>query len=209
VYGPSVGLYARVPDATAPRDGGFGRLRDLGRDALVELVRRLCELMTQESGKSMEPSSAEKIVWPPVHLETILVPTDLRPDSKVALSFALALAQKFEANLVLLHVFAEPYSSDTEIGAGTGRLLDATREAAEREVARLEQQLRDQYSKCRSAFRIGSPFEQILREAADLKASLIVMASHCYGWFDRLVDGSDAERVLRQAPCPVLIARDS
>jgi nucleotide-binding universal stress UspA family protein len=157
----------------------------------------------------MEPNSGEKIGWPSVHLETILVPTDLRPDSKVALSFALALAQKFEANLVLLHVFAEPYSSDTEIGAGTGRLLDATREAAEREVARLEQQLRDQYSKCRSAFRIGSPFEQILREAADLKASLIVMASHSYGWFDRLVDGSDAERVLRQAPCPVLIARDS
>jgi hypothetical protein len=58
----------------------------------------------------------------------------------------------------------------------------------------------DQYSKCRSAFRIGSPFEQILREAADLKASLIVMASRCYGWFDRLVYGSDAERVLRQDP---------
>jgi nucleotide-binding universal stress UspA family protein len=66
----------------------------------------------------MEPNSGEKIGWPSVHLETILVPTDLRPDSKVALSFALALAQKFEANLVLLHVFAEPYSSDTEIGAG-------------------------------------------------------------------------------------------
>src|ERR1700740_63247 len=65
----------------------------------------------------------------------------------------------------------------------------------------------DQYPKCRSAFRIGSPFEQILREAADLKAGLIVIASHCYGWFDRLVYGSDAERVLRQAPCPVLIAK--
>ena len=43
------------------------------------------------------------------------------------------LAQKFEASLVLLHVFAESYSSDKEIGAG--RLLDATREDAEREVA--------------------------------------------------------------------------
>jgi hypothetical protein len=45
------------------------------------------------------------------------------------------LAQKFEASLVLLHVFAESYSSDKEIGAGAGRLLDATREDAEREVA--------------------------------------------------------------------------
>jgi universal stress protein A len=156
----------------------------------------------------MEPTSAEKIVWPPVSLQTILVPTDLRPDSKVALSFALALAQKFEANLVLLHVFAEPYSSDTEIGAGVARSLDATREDAEHEVARLEELLRNQYSKCRSVFRIGSPFEQIVNEAAELKASLIVMATHCYGWFDHLIRGSDAERVLRQAPCPVLVARD-
>jgi universal stress protein A len=156
----------------------------------------------------MEPTSAEKIIWLPVSLQTILVPTDLRPDSKVALSFALALAQKFEANLVLLHVFAEPYSSDTEIGAGVARSLDATREDAEREVARLEELLRNQYSKCRSVFRIGSPFEQIVNEAAELKASLIVMATHCYGWFDHLIRGSDAERVLRQAPCPVLVARD-
>jgi universal stress protein A len=156
----------------------------------------------------MEPTSAEKIVWLPVSLQTILVPTDLRPDSKVALSFALALAQKFEANLVLLHVFAEPYSSDTEIGAGVARSLDATREDAEHEVARLEELLRNQYSKCRSVFRIGSPFEQIVNEAAELKASLIVMATHCYGWFDHLIRGSDAERVLRQAPCPVLVARD-
>jgi nucleotide-binding universal stress UspA family protein len=87
-------------------------------------------------------------------------------------------------------------------------MLDATREEAEREIARLEELLRTQYSKCRSAFRIGSPFEQIENEAAELKASLIVMASHCYGWFDHLIHGSDAERVLRQAAGPVLIARD-
>ncbi len=107
---------------------------------------------------------------------------------------------------MLLHVFVESYSSDTEIGVGTGRLLDATREDAE--VAHLEKLLRAQYPKCRSAFRIGSPFEQILNEAVELKAGLIVMASHCYGWFDRLIHGSDAEAVLRQAPCPVLMARD-
>jgi nucleotide-binding universal stress UspA family protein len=100
------------------------------------------------------------MVWPPVQLETILVPTDLRPDSKVAFSFALALAQKFEANLVLLHVFAEPYSSDKEIGAGTGRLLDATREDVQREIARLEQLLRGQYSKCRSASELVVPLNK-------------------------------------------------
>jgi nucleotide-binding universal stress UspA family protein len=151
----------------------------------------------------MESSSAETIVWLPVHLETILVPTDLGPNSKVALSFALSLARKFDANLVLLHVIAEPYSSGREIAAGAARLLDAMKADAEREIARLEEQLRCQYSKCRSALRIGSPFEEILKEAADIKASLIVMASHCYGWFDHLIHGSDAERsfVRRPARC--------
>jgi hypothetical protein len=104
----------------------------------------------------MEPSSAEKIVWPPVHLKTILVPTDLRPDSKVA----LALAQKFEANLVLLHVFAEAHSSDTEMAAGASRLLDVTREDAERETARLEELLRGQYCKCRSASELVVPLNR-------------------------------------------------
>src|ERR1700731_5410760 len=120
----------------------------------------------------MQPSPAGKVVWPPVHVKTILVPTDLRTDSKVALSFALALAQKFEANLILLHVFSETYSSDAEVDAGAARLLDITREDAEREVARLEQQLRDHYSKCRSTSIVGSPTTMILREHLGLKASI-------------------------------------
>jgi hypothetical protein len=69
--------------------------------------------------------------------------------------------------------FSETHSSDAEVDAGEARLLDITRDDAEREVARLEQQLCDQYSKCRRAFRIDSLFEQILREAADLKASVL------------------------------------
>jgi nucleotide-binding universal stress UspA family protein len=71
---------------------------------------------------------------PSVHLETILFPTDLRPDSKVALAFALALAQKFEANLILLHVFSEAYSSDAEVDAGEARLLDITKKQSSRKI---------------------------------------------------------------------------
>jgi hypothetical protein len=100
--------------------------------------------------------------------------------------------------LIFLHVYSETYSSDAEVDAGEARLLDMTREDAVREVARLEQQLRNQYSKCRSAFRIGSPFEQILREAADLKASLVVMASHCYGWLKELFLDEDLFSALEE-----------
>jgi nucleotide-binding universal stress UspA family protein len=146
----------------------------------------------------MQPNPEERVIWPSVHLETILVPTDLRPDSKAALFFAQALAQKFETNLILLHVFSETYSSDAEVDAGEARLLDMTREDAVREVARLEQQLRDQYSKCRSAFRIGSPFEQSRAKPQNLKASLIVMASHCYGCLKELFLDEDLFSALEE-----------
>jgi hypothetical protein len=40
----------------------------------------------------------------PVEIKTILVPTDLRPESIIALRYALTLAKQFDANLTLLHV---------------------------------------------------------------------------------------------------------
>jgi hypothetical protein len=51
----------------------------------------------------------------PVEIKTILVPTDLRPESMIALRYALTLAKQFDANLTLLHVLEEPYTSDTEL----------------------------------------------------------------------------------------------
>ena len=47
-----------------------------------------------------------------------------------------------------------------------------------------------------------------MREAENIGANLIVMSCHSYGWPDRILHGSDAEAVLRRAPCPVLIAKE-
>ena len=44
----------------------------------------------------------------PVEIKTILVPTDLRPESMIAPRYALTLAKQFDANLTLLHVLEEP-----------------------------------------------------------------------------------------------------
>ena len=51
------------------------------------------------------------------------------------------------------------------------------------------------------------PAEEIVAAAKDLKVDLIVLSTHNYHWFSHLVDGSDAEQVLRHAPCPLLIVR--
>ena len=55
--------------------------------------------------------------------------------------------------------------------------------------------------------RIGKPAEEILDQARDLGADLIVIGSHGYHGLDRLVLGSVSERVVREALCPVIVAR--
>jgi universal stress protein A len=51
------------------------------------------------------------------------------------------------------------------------------------------------------------PAEEIVAAAKDLKVDLIVISTHNYHWFSHLMDGSDAEQVLRHAACPILIVR--
>jgi nucleotide-binding universal stress UspA family protein len=147
--------------------------------------------------------------WLPVDIQTILVPTDLRPESRVALRYALTLAKQFDAGLTLLHVLEEPYSADTEVEAGAEGVLDPEKGQEERALALLEEELRSEHRNCRSCFRIGIAFEQIVREAENIKASLIVMSSHSYGWLDRIVHGSAAEMILHKTPCPVLVVKES
>jgi nucleotide-binding universal stress UspA family protein len=147
--------------------------------------------------------------WSPVEIKTILVPTDLRPESMIALRYALTLAKQFDANLTLLHVLEEPYSSDTELGPSAEGFLHLKKGNEERELAFLEEDLRSEHRNCRSCFRVGTAFEQIVHEAESIKASLIVMSSHSYGWLDRIVHGSAAEMILHSTPCPVLVVKES
>jgi universal stress protein A len=163
---------------------------------------------TEVTIQIMEENKPEKKPWCPVQIQTILVPADLRLESMIAFQYALTLAKLFDANLTLLHVFEESYSFDQEIGLGAVELLGVKKSNAERELALIEEHLRTQHPKCRSCFRVGAPFEQIVREAENIGANLIVMSSHSYGWLDRILHGSDAEAVLRHAPCPVLIAKE-
>jgi nucleotide-binding universal stress UspA family protein len=144
----------------------------------------------------------------PVEIKTILVPTDLRPESMIALRYALTLAKQFDANLTLLHVLEEPYTSDTELEPGAEELPVLKKSNEERELALLEEELRSEYRNCRSCFRVGSPFRQIVHEAENIKASVIVISSHSYGWLERILHGSGADVILHSTLCPVLVVKE-
>jgi nucleotide-binding universal stress UspA family protein len=56
---------------------------------------------------------------------------------------------------------------------------------------------------------VGTPHVEIVRLAEEKEVDLIVMATHGRGFISHAILGSTAERVLRRAPCPVLVSRDA
>jgi nucleotide-binding universal stress UspA family protein len=57
--------------------------------------------------------------------------------------------------------------------------------------------------------RNGTAFDEIVRAAGSLRADLIIIATHGYTGLKHVLMGSTAERVVRHAPCPVLVVRSS
>ena len=56
--------------------------------------------------------------------------------------------------------------------------------------------------------RAGLPSHEIVETAKELDVDLIVIATHGYAGWKHFCIGSTAERVVRAAPCPVLVVRE-
>ena len=132
---------------------------------------------------------------------TILHPTDLSEHSRYAFEVARSLAGGSAARLVLLHV-----SPNVAVPAREAlREPEPGKEYYDRlrgELRRLQEAAAAVPSECRVAE--GHPATEILRTAREVGADLIVMGTHGRTGLRRLLMGSVAEQVVRQAPCPVL-----
>jgi universal stress protein A len=126
----------------------------------------------------------------------ILAATDFSLCSLAALEYAEDLARQFGAELCLLHATG-PAAIPAEVG-------EVGREPAERTLARSVERLRVHGLAARGLLRTGGAAEAILKVAAAERASLIVMGTHGRSGISRVLMGSVAELVVRDAPCPVL-----
>jgi len=144
----------------------------------------------------------------PLHLKQILVPVDFSTFSGRALRHALPLAQRFGAEIVLLHVielFPIDYVTGTESDPITGA---EGRRRAKHALSKLGARILESGGvPYRSVVRTGKPFREITRAARELDADLIVLSTHGRMGLDRFYLGSTAERVVRHAACPVLVVR--
>jgi universal stress protein A len=142
----------------------------------------------------------------PVKVKRILVPTDLTNESDRAVEFGLVLAKLFGAHLTLLHVYQDPsYAVEYVLGPHDSDRAQQERTYFEKTLKATAEDVRKEYADCDSEFRDGVPCEEIINTAKERDIDLIIISTHHYNWLTRLACGSDAELILRNAPCPILI----
>jgi nucleotide-binding universal stress UspA family protein len=143
----------------------------------------------------------------------ILAPTDFSEDSKLALSYAVTLAQQFSSEIILVHVdqpLAPVMVSELNPGLDVStmnRIAEEGRLLALKELDGATAHLRDTGVKARGLMRVGAPFLEIIHAAQSESADLIVMGTHGRTGLAHVLMGSVAERVVNKAPCPVLTVR--
>lgn len=134
-----------------------------------------------------------------------MVPVDFSPISPKVIGIAAALAAKFSAQLLLVHVVQSP--DYPAIGMLTMKhypnLHDEVRRQCVRELAELRQGVSADIVST-SAVLEGTPFQCILDHAREHKVDMIVMGPQGRTGLQHLMLGSTAERVVRLASCPVL-----
>lgn len=147
-----------------------------------------------------------------IEIRSILAPTDFSAHSERAVRYACGLAERLGAELHLLHVLSEI------LPAGPDPLLmpvmppEYYEENEERAKETLSGLLQPAWGSPRlvvSSVRWGSPVEAIVAHAVDQKVDLIVIATHGRTGLSHVLLGSVAERIVREAPCPVLTIRSS
>jgi len=141
----------------------------------------------------------------------ILLPSDFSDCSAEAARAARRLAERFGARLLVLHVLDEPaaldpmFRGEVPLELLRGRMEQYAREGMEAFLAAHFQGLPGVETRIAS----GVPFREILREAREAGADLIVIGTHGRTGVEHVIFGSTAEKVVRMAPCPVLTVRQS
>jgi nucleotide-binding universal stress UspA family protein len=136
----------------------------------------------------------------------ILYPTDFSAAADAALPEAAALARSRGAVLLILHV-QEPQAAYTEAGVNYYGVSQPYSKILKKMLEEVVPPGDDVQFQRRIV--IGQAAQEILRIARQEHVEMIVMGTHGRTGLGRLLMGSVAESVLRQAPCPVLTYRCS
>jgi nucleotide-binding universal stress UspA family protein len=168
---------------------------------------RRSDIVSMETHEVKAPSSA--IDAPDVRLRKILIPIDFSELSRKALHYANALAKQSRAGMFLLHV-VEPVplvTSEFAFAAASVSDFRPSQKEATRRIATWRKAI-DSSVPVLTLVRAGESAREIVTAASECDCDLIVIGTHGRTGLDRMMMGSTAERVVRFAPCPVLVVRE-
>jgi nucleotide-binding universal stress UspA family protein len=155
---------------------------------------------------SKKPGTAQPNIAPaaPPKIRKILATTDFSDESRAGVRYAVAVAEKLNVAVALLHVI-EPHSRMSGVESVLLASQDSEVIALVREkLATLAKSKGKGDMAITSSVRTGKPFHEITTDARERAADLIVIATHDYTGAKRVLLGSTAEQVVRHAPCSVL-----
>lgn len=140
-------------------------------------------------------------------IQHILVPIDFGHASDHALTLAMQLAGVLKARLTLLHVVQTPLMPGPYTGMGVAQYFDDVEVQVRQALAEYAQRVQAAGLTCETVTDIASPFQRIVDYAAEQHVDMIVMGTHGHTGLQHVLLGSVAERVVRLAPCPVLVTQ--
>ena len=186
-------------------------------DHAFELERSRAKSAFKTVTKGTQPSSVRfdrtyrPLFKTSTRLERILVAIDFSEESNKALQYAGAFARQAGAVMIALHV-VRPIACHADYGYGP-----VTRQVPDLRLLRRARRKLNLFGrtvlrcglKLATTVRSGLPHQEIIKAARELNADLIVIGTRGEFACDARSLASTAERVVRHAPCPVLVVRKS
>jgi nucleotide-binding universal stress UspA family protein len=137
----------------------------------------------------------------------IVVGTDFSDTAEAATDYAVELAKKLGAEIVLVHGYEIPAYAFPEGAVIQAELQDRLAKVSEEALASAVKARDKSGVPIRSVLRAGPPWHEVIAVAEEEKADLVVVGTHGRRGIARMIMGSVAERVVRGCPCPVLTVR--
>ncbi|MEO1049388.1 MAG: universal stress protein [Bacteroidota bacterium] len=148
-------------------------------------------------------------------MKKILIPTDFSEVADRALEVAVNISRKVDAQLIVLHVIEHPsggtFNASGEINLPSGEeglYMIKLVEKAKRDMAGLMERDLFEGVNAKQELQIGNPFHGIRDIVTEHDVDLIVMGTLGASGLEEILVGSNAEKVVRHAACPVLSVTD-
>lgn len=134
---------------------------------------------------------------------------DFAEPSRAAMEEGADLARQFEADLVLVHVLVPPPPAASDVLVSSRGVMQLEAEAHEKTLEEWRAEAGRRAGRpVQARVLSGDPAGAVLRQARDEDCDLLIVGTHGRTGLARMALGSVAERIVRQAECPVLVVHD-